>query len=314
VHCLSSGSSREKMASPPLVAKLALLVRMNDAWDSLHKGLLEALHVPRQLSCSASGVWCMGDYFLSHNLLRFAPPVRRFSGVPASPRIPWSLPSLRQPCLQVLPRIMEGTAKKRRLSKKFSACLTYWTCPAILPSCCHGGFALADATADLAVYGFDHATSCAAAIAASYLLPVCAKLDARKLAKWRMIRGNLEFPGLCCIRSCVGGVHECQPRSYGLFPMSMGPCPSLLLPVPRVAWFASASEVLCETCSGGATCPALAAHRCAGILRHGGHLLSRGLDWLSAPLVELGTVGHGPFVPFSSRCLSNSSCALAAPV
>ena len=30
------------------------------------------------------------------------------------------------------------------------------------------------------------------------------------------------------------------------------------------------------------------------ILLHGGHLLSRGLKRLSAPLVELGTVGHGP--------------------
>ena len=75
-----------------------------------------------------------GDiYFLSRNLLRFAPPVRRFSGVPASPRIPWSLPSLRQPCLQVPPRILEGTAKKRRLSKKFSACLIPGRVPPFFP-------------------------------------------------------------------------------------------------------------------------------------------------------------------------------------
>jgi hypothetical protein len=51
---------------------------------------------------------------------------------------------------------------------------------------------------------------------------------------------------------------------------------------------------LCAVCSGGAICPALAAHLCTSILLHGGHLLSRGLKRLSAPLVELGTVGHGP--------------------
>jgi hypothetical protein len=41
VRCLSSGSSREKMAGLP------------------------AAHVPRQLSCSASGVKCMGIYIFS---------------------------------------------------------------------------------------------------------------------------------------------------------------------------------------------------------------------------------------------------------
>ena len=134
VRCLSSGSSREKMAfPPPRVAKLALLVRMNGAWDCFaQKIACSACPASAELLCIRCEVH--GDiYFLSRNLLRFAPPVRRFSGVPASPRIPWSLPSLRQPCLQVPPRILEGTAKKRRLSKKFSACLIPGRVPPFFP-------------------------------------------------------------------------------------------------------------------------------------------------------------------------------------
>lgn len=96
---------------------------------------LPAARVPRQLSCSASGVKCMGIYIFSRAIC-FVSRLRCVGSrvFPAGPRNPWSLPSLRQPCLQVLPRILEGTPKKRRLSKKFSACLIYWTCPAFLPS------------------------------------------------------------------------------------------------------------------------------------------------------------------------------------
>ena len=39
VRGLSSGSSREKLAFPPLVAKLALLERMNGAWDCFAQGI-----------------------------------------------------------------------------------------------------------------------------------------------------------------------------------------------------------------------------------------------------------------------------------
>jgi hypothetical protein len=125
--------SREDGVPPPRVAKLALLVRMNGAWDCFaQKIACSACPASAELLCIRCEVH--GDiYFLSRNLLRFAPPVRRFSGVPASPRIPWSLPSLRQPCLQVPPRILEGTAKKRRLSKKFSACLIPGRVPPFFP-------------------------------------------------------------------------------------------------------------------------------------------------------------------------------------
>ena len=72
VRCLSSGSSREKMAfPPPRVAKLALLVRMNGAWDCFaQKIACSACPASAELLCIRCEVH--GDiYFLSRKSASF---------------------------------------------------------------------------------------------------------------------------------------------------------------------------------------------------------------------------------------------------
>ncbi len=87
----------------------------------------------------------------------------------------------------------------------------------------------------------------------------------------------------------MGGVHECQPRSYGLFPMSIGPCSSLsLLPVPQVAWYASASEVALRTLFRWCY---LSRAGCTSLHQYSASRWPFIESWSG---VELGTVGHGP--------------------
>jgi len=88
-----------------------------------------------------------------------------------------------------------------------------------------------------------------------------------------------------------GWCHGCQPRSYGLFPMSIGPCSSLLLlPVSRVAWYASASEVALRLGGLFRWCY-LSRTGCTSLHQYSASWWPFIESWSG---VELGTVAHGP--------------------
>ena len=100
-----------------------------------------------------------------------------------------------------------------------------------------------------------------------------------------------------------------------MFPMSIGPCSSLLLlPVPRVAWYASASEValrgLFRWCY-------LSRTGCTSLHQYSASWWPFTESWSEAAICSTGRAwnrGTWSLIPFSSRCPSNRSCALAAPV
>jgi hypothetical protein len=165
----------------------------------LHRGLPEALHVPRQLSCSPSGVWCMGDIFSLAQSASF-----RASGA--------SVLGCFQPVLETLGRC------RRCVSPASKCCLASWRAH-LRSAGFRRSFLLALSTGrvppffplvamvDLLMRTPQRIVRSMASITPRAVLLrslplICYRCEQswikkKKKAKWRMIRRNLKFPGLC---------------------------------------------------------------------------------------------------------------------